>query len=119
MGTALDTVLTEIRGLRTDVREDQKEMWKAIDKGREERTALKLKDAEIKGEIEKLKLEKKMGDEAFIRHVQNEDKHFNPYFNETLRQKLWRKKPEIAAGGGLGTLLAGLILGLLSHFGVI
>ena len=38
-------------------------------------------------------------------HERDRETHFSPYHNESLRQKLWRKKPEIAAGGGVGALI--------------
>jgi len=119
MGDALDTVLTEIRGLRSDVREDQSKIWDAIERERKCTTQLKINDAKLEGEITQLKLKQNMTEEAFVRHVQNKDKHFNPYYSETLRQKLWRKKPEIAAGGGAGALIVALVTLLLKASGVI
>jgi len=50
-------------------------------------------------------------------HEKNLNAHFNPYYNETIPQKIWRKKPEIAAGGGLGVTLAVILQFLLDKFG--
>lgn len=72
-----------------------------------------------KMDINELKLGQKVTEEAFVRHVQNEEKHFQPYFNETLRQKLWRKKVEIAAGGGVGAGAITIIALLLKILEVI
>ena len=117
MSSELTTVLNEIQGLRSDVREDNSKLWEAIDKERECTTNLKLENERRKGEVREVKLKQKMTEEAFVRHVQNPEKHFNPFYNETLRQKLWRKRPEIVAGGGLGSLIVAIILGLLKYAG--
>jgi len=119
MSGALDTILSEIQGLRTDVREDQSKIWEAIDKERECTTNLKLENERRKAEVNEVKLKQKMTEEAFVRHVQNPEKHYQPYYNETIRQKLWRKKPEIVAGGGVGALVVGIITLALKIAGVI
>ena len=112
MSKDLTVVLGEIQGLRSDVREDQSKIWEAIDKERECTTNLKLENERRKAEVEKANLKQNMTEGAFIKHVQNKEKHYNPFYSESLRQKLWRKKPEIVAGGGAGAFIIGL-LGLL------
>lgn len=119
MSTDLDRVLTAIEGLRSDMREDNQQIWSAIEENRKCNTNLKLENERRKGELEKLKLKQKITSDAFVRHVENPEKHFQPFFKETLPQKLWRKKPEIAAGGGAGALIIGLITLALKLAGVI
>jgi len=55
-------------------------------------------------------------EEAVEMHKQDMKQHYNPYYDETIPEKLWRKKPEIAAGGGLGVLVIMLVQFLLENF---
>jgi len=77
---------------------------------------LKLQDEIIKAKCSSLELQLINLQEDVTQHKKDVRSHYNPYFNETLPEKIWRKKPEIAAGGGLGAALVGLILWLLEHF---
>jgi len=52
-----------------------------------------------------------------LEHKRDGVTHYNSHYNESIPQKLWRKKPEIAAGGGLGALLYLIILFLIENFG--
>lgn len=53
--------------------------------------------------------------EALEKHKQDMQQHYNPYYNETVLQKVWRKKPEIAAGGGLGALIVAILTWLMNN----
>ena len=75
--------------------------------------ALKIEDERIKHSAAKNELLLAQTQEAFLKHCNDTDKHFNPYFNESMPQKLWRKKPEIATGVSLSTILITLILKIL------
>ena len=114
-----ELILEEIRALRKDVRDDMSKAWDAIEEQRKCSTQIKIRQAEISGDIKRLKLEKRIGDETFIRHVENKEKHFNPYHNETYWKKMSRKKPEIATSITLGGILFGFLLALFNYFGVI
>jgi hypothetical protein len=72
--------------------------------------SVELMNARTQDDIRVFKLE-------LDKHQTDMQKHFNPYFGETIGQKLWRKKPEVAAGGTLGTFLAALLYFLLDKFG--
>jgi hypothetical protein len=48
-------------------------------------------------------------------HKKDMIQHYNPYYNETLPEKIWRKKPEILAGGGLGALTITVIQWIVEH----
>lgn len=109
---AENVILPRLDTLEEKLEKRDEKQWTAIEKNKD-------KAHELDKEIEKLKLEKTMGENAFIRHVQNKEKHYNANYNETLRQKLWRKKPEIGAGGLVGVLITGLVGLLLKAAGVI
>lgn len=117
MNKDLTTVLTAIDGLRSDVREDQSKIWEAIDNERKCTTNLKIENERRKAESEKVELKQNMTEGAFIRHVQNQEKHFNPFYNETIPQKLWRKKPEIGASITIGGIIFGMLLAALKFVG--
>jgi hypothetical protein len=85
---------------------------------------LKITDEIIKAKIAAIEMMNIQTQEAVTamgirmdKHSEDMIKHFNPYFGETLQQKLWRKKSEIAAGGGLGTFLAAVLYFLIDKFG--
>lgn len=114
-----ELILEEIRGLRADVREDINKAWDAIEEQRKCSTQVKIKQAEILGEIKQIKSEKRIGDEILSKHINNKEKHYNPYHNETYWQKMSRKKPEIATSVTLGGILFGFLLAAFKFFGVI
>ena len=115
--SGVDTILEEIRGLRNDVRADQNKMWEAIEEGRKCRTVMKIEQMKINGEIEKLKLEKTMGEQAFLRHIENKEKHYNPYYSETYWETMGRKKPESATSITVGGISFGIILAAANYLG--
>ncbi len=85
---------------------------------------LRITDEVIKAKISAIEMMNIQTQEAVTamgirmdKHVEDMEKHFNPYYSETITQKLWRKKPEIAAGGTLGTFIAALLYFLLDKFG--
>jgi len=92
-------------------------LWEALDNVRDCQTKLKVKDAEIEGCMKKLDAEKKATENILLEHVRNKKKHYNPYYYETTRAKLWRKKAEITAGGILGTALSIIALILTKLWG--
>ena len=51
------------------------------------------------------------------KHVEDMEKHYNPYYNETFTEKIWRKKAEIIIAAIIGS--ASGILALLASYGVI
>jgi len=106
---AENVVLPKLEALDKKLEKRDDTIWLAIEEGRKERTVLLIQCANIQSEIKAIKTEKKMSENVIIEHVQDTTRHYNPYFNETIRQKLWRKKPEIAAGGGTGVLIIGLL----------
>ena len=103
-------VYKAIDGLRKDVQHTNEMQWKAIRDGQKCQTGLKLEDARLDKEITTIKIEKKIGERALERHAKDQTRHFQPYYSETIPQRLWRKKPEIAAGGSVGTILGLLVL---------
>lgn len=38
---------------------------------------------------------------AFLDHIKNNAKHFNPYYEESLPAKVWRKKSELGVAGAI------------------
>lgn len=86
-------------------------------------TELRLSDAEMKARLGAIELMNVATQEEVHQlrdridtHQRETALHYNPYYDETLGKKLWRKKPEIAAGGGLGALIASIILLLLQNY---
>lgn len=114
---ALERIEGQIAETNKRMEERDGKLWKALDEVKECQTKLKVKDAEIEGDIEKIKAEKKATEQILIRHVENREKHYNPFYTESLGEKLWRKKPEIAAGGILGTVLSIIALILTKVWG--
>lgn len=95
--TVLSMINTNLGDISTDVKEIKRDMKSG---------AVKMENHEVRlGTVEK--------------HIDDPKIHYNPYYSESIPQKLWRKKPEIAAGGGLGTVIVGIIIALLSRYGVI
>lgn len=87
-------------------------------------TDLKITDEIMKAKIAAIEVMNIQTQEAVTamgirmdKHTEDMLKHYNPYYDETIGQKLWRKKPEIAAGGTLGTFLAALLYFLIDKFG--
>jgi tetrahydromethanopterin S-methyltransferase subunit G len=50
-------------------------------------------------------------------HERDREIHYNQYYNETIPQKIWRKKPEILAGGSVGVVAVAVIQFLIDKFG--
>ena len=48
-----------------------------------------------------------------VKHAEDMRKHYNPHYEETVGEKLWRKKPEIATGVTLSSVIMAIILKLL------
>ena len=85
---------------------------------------LRISDAEMKARLSAVELkgvqqyeEMHALENRFRDHYKDGDLHFNPHFSETIGEKLWRKKPEIATGGGLGALIATALYYLIEKLG--
>lgn len=88
-----------------ELRDGQKEIKKCV-------TGNKVK-------IAKLETVQKELVKDFDEHRKDPALHYNPYYNETLPDKLKRKKGEVGAITGLSSIIAGVILFLLEHWGII
>lgn len=77
---------------------------------------LKLQDEIIKSKVSHLELHQLHIAEDLEQHKSDMEKHYNPYYSETVAQKLWRKKPEIATGGGLGALIVLVLKFVLENY---
>lgn len=89
-----------------------KEIDEKLDRACSKQTELMVVDEQLKAKIAAVEIQNLKNAEDVINlrkkideHERSMEKHYNPYYNETITQKLWRKKPEIAAGGGVGLLL--------------
>jgi hypothetical protein len=85
---------------------------------------LKITDEIIKAKIAAVEMMNIKTQEAVTamgirmdKHHDDMEKHFNPYFNETFTEKLWRKKAEIVVAAIIGSATG--ILALLASYGVI
>lgn len=99
------TVLGMINENLGEIKEDIKEI-----KGDLKNGAVKLENHEQR----MLSVEKKatLNENVTLKHIENKEKHYNPYHSESFGQKVRRKKGEIgiaSAGGGLIGLLIFLI----------
>lgn len=77
---------------------------------------LKLQDEIIKAKVSNLELKQIQIEQSIEEHKKDMQQHYNPYYNETIPQKIWRKKPEIAAGGGLGALIVAIVTWILQYY---
>jgi hypothetical protein len=114
-----ELILEEIRGLRSEMREDINKMWNTIEEGRKCNTQLKIKQAKLEGAFQQMKTDRADTLTILGKHMDDKDKHFNPYFNEGYWEKMKRKKPEIATSVTLGGILFGFLLALFNYLGVI
>lgn len=70
---------------------------------------LKIQDEVLKAKLSSLELQQIQVQSDLDIHKKDMEKHYNPFYSETLKQRIWRKKAEITLGGGLGALIVGLI----------
>lgn len=77
---------------------------------------LKVQDEIIKAKVSAIELSHLKLQSDLDQHKADVKTHYNPYYDETLRQKLWRKKPEIAAGGGLGAVIVAFVTWLIQNW---
>ena len=89
---------------------------KKLDKVIECQTSLKLEDERLKAANAKNELLLAQTQDAFLKHCDDMDRHFNPYYNETIPQKIWRKKPEILTGVSLSSVTATIIYMVIQHY---
>ena len=74
---------------------------------------LKITDEQIKAKVAHVELMNIRTQEMLTQHQDDMAKHYNPYYDESIPQKLWRKKPEIATGVSISTAIFAVILKLL------
>ncbi|MHA1805950.1 MAG: hypothetical protein ACTSX2_00075 [Candidatus Thorarchaeota archaeon] len=79
---------------------------------------LKITDEQLKATTARNELKIAEMQEAFLNHVGDERRHFNPYYNETYFQKIRRKKAEVGTSVSIGTILATVLIALLKYYGV-
>jgi len=102
--TVLGMINTNLEGISKDVKDIKTDLKNG---------AVKMENHEgrIKANASGLKATQKMS----IKHIENKEKHYNPYHSESFGQKIIRKKGEISVasvGGGL----IGLIIFLIDKF---
>jgi hypothetical protein len=122
--TILGMIDQRLERMETDQKDTARTLFEKIDNICSTTVDLKISDEVMKAKIAFVESLNVRTNELLLtvtmrldEHVKNLDTHFNPYYSETIPQKLWRKKPEIAAGGTLGTFLAALLYFLLDKFG--
>lgn len=98
---AIDTKLDVVCNTQTEMRLNDAEMKARL-------SAVELKTVELRDAVHEL--EKKQD-----KHNAEEKLHFNPYFNESMPQKLWRKKPEIVTGVSFSSIIAGFLYLLFEY----
>jgi hypothetical protein len=114
-----ELILEEIRALRKDVREDINKAWDAIEEQRKCNNRLNNRQAMLEGAFNQMRNDRADTLVILGKHMDDKDKHFNPYFNEGYWEKMKRKKPEIATSITLGGIIFGFTLALLNYIGVI
>jgi len=87
----------------------QARLEKKIDLVCAEQTSMRIENETTKAKAAHVEYQVLQLRESVDKHRDDAFAHYNPYHSETIPQKLWRKKPEIAAGGFLGTTLAALL----------
>jgi hypothetical protein len=89
---------------------------KKLDKVIECQTNLKIEDEKLRSANAKNELLLTQTQDAFLKHCNDMDRHFNPYYSETIPQKIWRKKPEILTGVSLSSIAATVIYLLIQKY---
>jgi len=79
---------------------------------------LKITDEQLKATTARNELKIAEMQEAFLNHIKDKDRHFNPYYNETYFQKIRRKKAEVGTSVSIGTILATIVIAILRYYGV-
>lgn len=100
------TVLGMINESLTEIKCDVKEIKDDLKNG-----AVKLENHEQR--ILNVEGKTTLNEKITVEHIRNKEKHYNPHYSETFRQRVWRKRGEIgvATGGsiGIGSLLFALL----------
>ena len=84
------------------------------DKGQ---TDVKIENHE--GRLNTVESSEKINHEVFIKHIENKNKHFNPYYSESYGEKIRRKSPEIITGVSVSTIISGIVIAILKSQGLI
>lgn len=112
MSKDLEVVLGAIEGLRSDVREDQRQVWEEVKDIRKCTTDNKLKTMRLKGEHEVLKNEVKhikLSTDEMDEHVDNPEIHFDKDKAATTSLGyLAKKKILIIFLTALGVIVSGI-----------
>ena len=90
-----------------------KDQGHKMDKIIECNTKIKVKGQERESRIMALEKSNLSNHDIILQHIQNKDKHFNPYYAEGNWDKVKRKKLEIGTSVTLATLIMAVILKLL------
>ena len=80
---------------------------------------IKLDGQQREGRLKAVELDGEITKQIILKHLENKEKHFNPYFNETYTEKMKRKKAEIGTSVTIGSVIFGIILAAGKYFGVI
>jgi len=91
------TVLGMINEKLGDISEDVKDIKEDLKNG-----AIKMENHEQR--ILTVEGKTKLNEKITVEHIRNKEKHYNPHYSESFRQRVWRKKGEIgvATGGSVG-----------------
>ena len=112
MSDDLQVVLGAIEGLRSDVREDQKQIWRQVDKNKDCTNQTKLKVEKLNGKHEVLKTEIKhikLSSNKMDEHVDNPEIHFDKDKAATTSLGyLAKKKILIIFLTALGVIVSGI-----------
>lgn len=125
MNEDLTKVLDAIEGLRSDVREDQEQIWRKVDKTTDCANKTKLKVAKLKGEHDVLDNEVKhivKSTDKMDEHVGNEEVHFDKEKAKTTTVGYLAKKKILlillTALGVLVSAATGMVVAWMQNGGV-
>jgi len=100
--TPLQMINDNLKEIKTDVKEIKEDMKNG---------AVKMENHEQR--IRQVEKKGKVTERIIIEHVKNKKKHHMPHYSETFRQRVGRKKGEIAVGASGGGLIGAIIILIL------
>lgn len=57
----------------------------------------------------------KLNEKITIEHIKNKEKHYNPHYSESFKQRMWRKRGEIGVAAGGGASIVGLVVAVAKY----
>jgi len=107
---AEQVILPKLNSIEDKIDKQNTAIWEELSKQNTCMTKIKVGVAELKIKCKNISGSLKNLKASFSEHIKDKSSHFNPHFNETTKERVWRKRAEIGvilggSGGELGLIL--------------